>query len=416
MSDGRPRSVAIDHDDHAAQYIGRTADGRQLLAACRALLSRRAADTYGRYVRDQLDLLRGGRQRRRRVSSRPLGHRVMAGAHAQAPRRRPRPRRRHLHRRPPAARRRHDRRVVHPRRRHLRPLPHLAGRVLGGNDDGVGAALAGYAERHGTDGRTRLAEAYRDWAFKHPQPADFFRTIEEVSGRDLSWFWRGFFYTTAVLDQSVESVKQEAGGPTAVTLANLGYAVMPVELKLAFSDGTTDLVRLPVEIWYGGDDRPHQPATLEGGDIHVLGYGAVMVGLGERSTPMGVENLARGLFAKGGATKVIAIELPHSHAMMHLDTVMTMVDRDAVTLFPEVVRGARVWSIRPGDDPDLPVVEPFGGDVIESLKHALGLGEIRAIETGGDRGSLREGQRTRHLRPRHRDEGCLRAPFTGASR
>ena len=45
----------------------------------------------------------------------------------------------------------------------------------------------------------------------------------------------------------------EAGGPTAVTLANLGYAVMPVELQLAFSDGTTDLVRLPVEIWYLGD-------------------------------------------------------------------------------------------------------------------------------------------------------------------
>ena len=96
-------------------------------------------------------------------------------------------------------------------------------------------------------------EYTRRWAFKHPQPADFFRTIEEVSGRDLSWFWRGFFYTTAVLDQSVESVKQEAGGPTAVTLANLGYAVMPVELQLAFSDGTTDLVKLPVEIWYLGD-------------------------------------------------------------------------------------------------------------------------------------------------------------------
>ena len=55
-------------------------------------------------------------------------------------------------------------------------------------------------------------EYTRRWAFKHPQPADFFRTIEEVSGRDLSWFWRGFFYTTAALDQSVESVKAD---PTA---------------------------------------------------------------------------------------------------------------------------------------------------------------------------------------------------------
>ena len=69
---------------------------------------------------------------------------------------------------------------------------------------------------------------------------------------------------------------------------------------------------------------------------------------------------------------------------MHLDTVMTMVDRDAVTLFPDVVARARVWSIRPGDDPDLPVVEPFGGGVIDALSHALGLGDINVIPTGGD--------------------------------
>jgi hypothetical protein len=96
-------------------------------------------------------------------------------------------------------------------------------------------------------------EYTRRWAFKHPQPADFFRTVEEVSGRDLSWFWRGFFYTTGALDQSLESVKQEAGGSTQVTVANLGDAVMPVELQLSFEDGTADLVKLPVEIWYLGD-------------------------------------------------------------------------------------------------------------------------------------------------------------------
>jgi hypothetical protein len=95
-------------------------------------------------------------------------------------------------------------------------------------------------------------EYTRRWSFKHPQPADFFRTVEDVSGRDLSWFWRGFFYTTAALDQSVESVKQTPDGSAQVTLANLGDAVMPVELELQFDDGTTQLVRLPVEIWYGG--------------------------------------------------------------------------------------------------------------------------------------------------------------------
>jgi hypothetical protein len=95
-------------------------------------------------------------------------------------------------------------------------------------------------------------EYTRRWAFKHPQPADFFRTVEEISGRDLAWFWRGFFYTTAALDQSVESVKQMDDGSVQVTLANLGDAVMPVELDLTFEDGATQLVKLPVEIWYGG--------------------------------------------------------------------------------------------------------------------------------------------------------------------
>ncbi len=95
-------------------------------------------------------------------------------------------------------------------------------------------------------------EYTRRWAYKHPQPADFFRTIEEVSGRDLSWFWRGFFFTTAALDQAVDGVTQQAGGPTQVTVANLGDAVMPVELLLTFEDGTTNQIRLPVEVWYLG--------------------------------------------------------------------------------------------------------------------------------------------------------------------
>jgi hypothetical protein len=100
---------------------------------------------------------------------------------------------------------------------------------------------------------TAFREYTRRWAFKHPQPADFFRTIEEVSGRDLAWFWRGFFYTTAALDQSVESVKQTPDGTTLISLRSLGAAVMPVQLELTFDDGSTQVVKLPVEIWYGGN-------------------------------------------------------------------------------------------------------------------------------------------------------------------
>jgi hypothetical protein len=100
-------------------------------------------------------------------------------------------------------------------------------------------------------------EYTRRWAFKHPQPADFFRTMEEVSGRDLAWFWRSFFYTTAALDQSIEGVKQDSTG-TQVALVNLGDAVMPVELELGFEDATTELVKLPVEIWYAGNRYVYQ--------------------------------------------------------------------------------------------------------------------------------------------------------------
>jgi hypothetical protein len=103
-------------------------------------------------------------------------------------------------------------------------------------------------------------EYTRRWAFKHPQPADFFRTIDEISGRDLAWFWRGFFYTTAALDQSVESVKQDSTGAQ-VTLVNLGDAVMPVELELGYEDGTTEVVKLPVEIWYGGNRYVYEMKT-----------------------------------------------------------------------------------------------------------------------------------------------------------
>ena len=78
--------------------------------------------------------------------------------------------------------------------------------------------------------------------------------------------------------------------------------------------------------YYGDGDTDYLPASVEGGDVHVLGHGAVMIGMGERTTPMAAEILSRALFEAGQASTVIAIELPKSHAMMHLDTVMTMID------------------------------------------------------------------------------------------
>ena len=95
----------------------------------------------------------------------------------------------------------------------------------------------------------RALRAYvRRWTFKHPQPADFFRTIENVSGRNLDWFWRAWVYTTARLDQAVDSVGT-AGDTTLVFLSNRGQMVLPVTLELRYADGSSERRELPIEMW-----------------------------------------------------------------------------------------------------------------------------------------------------------------------
>jgi hypothetical protein len=97
-------------------------------------------------------------------------------------------------------------------------------------------------------------EYIRRWAYKHPTPADFFRTMNDGLGEDLSWFWRSWFYTTAQLDQAVDSVavSDSLGGFSRVYLRNAGQMPMPVELALVMDDGSTQHLSLPVEVWYAG--------------------------------------------------------------------------------------------------------------------------------------------------------------------
>ena len=99
--------------------------------------------------------------------------------------------------------------------------------------------------------------------------------------------------------------------------------------------------------YYGDDDASHLPASIEGGDVHVIGNQSVLIGMGERTTPMAVEILARALFASGQAQRVIAVELPQSHAMMHLDTVMTMIGQSTFVLYPYFDRAMRSWTLTP---------------------------------------------------------------------
>jgi aminopeptidase N len=100
-------------------------------------------------------------------------------------------------------------------------------------------------------------EYTRRWAFKHPTPGDFFRTVENVSGMELGWYWRSFFYTSDVLDLGIDSVSTSAdsAGTRLVRVALSKHTTIPfpVEMRLKLADGSTQEVRLPVDVWARGD-------------------------------------------------------------------------------------------------------------------------------------------------------------------
>lgn len=103
---------------------------------------------------------------------------------------------------------------------------------------------------------TRFDFAFREyirrWAFKHPTPADFFRSMEDALGEDLSYFWRGWFYRTDRVDLAVDTIMQRDTGATRIVLSSPGTLPMPVDVRVQFSDGSSDRIRMPVEAWYMG--------------------------------------------------------------------------------------------------------------------------------------------------------------------
>jgi hypothetical protein len=113
-------------------------------------------------------------------------------------------------------------------------------------------ALGLYILREKVLGYERFDTAFREyirrWAFKHPQPADFFRTMEDAAGVDLAWFWRGWFYEAADFDQAVSGVFHD-DDRTTIVLDNNGRMVMPVEMRVTYNDGSQENIALPVEIW-----------------------------------------------------------------------------------------------------------------------------------------------------------------------
>ncbi|GHA25811.1 peptidase M1 [Salinimicrobium marinum] len=109
-------------------------------------------------------------------------------------------------------------------------------------------------------GEERFDRAFKSyihtWAYKHPQPTDFFNHMENVAGENLSWFWKGWFYGTGNIDLAIDNV-QSYQGNYVITLSNRGEIPMPAVLQVTYEDGTEETVRLPVEIWQRGDSWNH---------------------------------------------------------------------------------------------------------------------------------------------------------------
>ncbi len=129
--------------------------------------------------------------------------------------------------------------------------------------------------------------------------------------------------------------------------------------------------------WYHGEDAG--PATIEGGDVLVLGNGAVLVGMSERTTPQAVEMLACRLFTAGAASRLVAIHLPKQRAFMHLDTLFTMADHGVFTKYAGMGMLAS-YTVEPGASArELKVTDHPPEDMHRALAQALGLPAITVL-------------------------------------
>jgi len=141
--------------------------------------------------------------------------------------------------------------------------------------------------------------------------------------------------------------------------------------------------------WYpelkdgGFDSADFGRASMEGGDVQPIGHGTVAIGMSERTQGRMIEMVARSLFEKGGAERVLVAVMTKDRAHMHLDTVFTLLDRDKATAFPKVVNNIRAISLRPGKKPgDFHVTEEK--DFLSAVADALKIKKLTVVETGGD--------------------------------
>lgn len=138
-----------------------------------------------------------------------------------------------------------------------------------------------------------------------------------------------------------------------------------------------------VNVWWGDPLLDHGLATFEGGDVMPIGKGNVLIGMSERTSRQAISQVAQALFDKGAAERVIVAAMPKLRAAMHLDTVFTFADRDCVLIYPDIVDQIHAYSYRPGDTPDTIDLRKDEGSFVDTVRDALGLKEMRVIETGG---------------------------------
>jgi arginine deiminase len=151
----------------------------------------------------------------------------------------------------------------------------------------------------------------------------------------------------------------------------------------------TDLLRLVYQhhprfvdepIWFGHEPREHYPATLEGGDVLVVGERGLAIGLSERTSAAGIETLAARLFGHDVVDRILVVDLPKVRSAMHLDTVVTQVDVDVFLTYPTMTAHVATHALTPAGDGRLAVTD--GGDLARGLAWAAGLDHVRTIEPG----------------------------------
>jgi arginine deiminase len=138
------------------------------------------------------------------------------------------------------------------------------------------------------------------------------------------------------------------------------------------------------KIWFGDSDEDFTGASVEGGDVMPIGRGVALIGMGERTNHQAVGQIAQQLFANGAAERIVACVMPKSRAAMHLDTVFSFCDRDACTVFREVVDQIACYSIRPAREAGDIDVRPESKPLLSVVQEALGLAALRVVETGGN--------------------------------